>query len=279
VTHAEILTSLRVRGVPIGLSELATRLIASTRPLPSALARRVVAAALARPAPELPDPLPAESLAPPPEGADDATPLADASFAVVDLETTGLSPQRSAIIEIGAVRVAGMRLVDRFETLVNPARAVPPEITELTGIEQRMLVGAPRLEDALARFRGWLDAAPGAPFVAHNARFDEGFVRRGFARSGLAPLAAPVLCTRKLARRLVPELQRFGLARLADAFGIRNRAPHRALGDAEATAEALVCLLERARRDRGLGTVGELLAFQARAPGARPARVAPGAGR
>jgi DNA polymerase III epsilon subunit-like protein len=156
---------------------------------------------------------------------------------------------------------------------------VPPEITELTGIEQRMLVGAPLLDEALARFRGWLDAAPGAPFVAHNARFDEGFVRRGFARSGLAPLAAPVLCTRKLARRLVPELQRFGLARLADAFGIRNRAPHRALGDAEATAEALVCLLERARRDRGLGTVGELLAFQARAPGARPARVAPGAGR
>lgn len=278
MTHAEILSSLHRSGAPVSLSELATRLLASPTPLPPALARRVVATALARPAPELPDPLPAESLAPPPAGADDATPLAEASFAVVDLETTGLSPNRAAIIEIGAVRVSRLRLAERFETLVNPGRAVPSEITALTGIAQRMLVGAPSCGEALVRLRGWLDAAPGAPFVAHNARFDEGFVRRGFAKSGLAPLAAPVLCTRKLARRLLPGLSRFGLAPLTDALGIRNRAPHRALGDAEATAEALICLLERARRERGLATVGELVAFHERAPGAR-AGVAPAADR
>jgi DNA polymerase-3 subunit epsilon len=275
--HAQVFEALRARGEPVSLSELAARLVASPAPVAPALARRIVAAALARPAPELPDPLPAESLALLPPGADDATPLEQASFAVVDLETTGLSPNRSAIIEIGAVRVSGLRLSDRFETLVNPARELPAEITALTGIAPSMLVAAPRSGEALARFRAWLDAVPGAPFVAHNARFDEGFVRRGFARFGLGPLATPVLCTRKLARRLAPELRRFGLGTLAAAFGIRNPARHRALGDAQATAEALVQLLERARERHRLTTVGELLAFQELPP--RAARGARAGGR
>lgn len=263
--RSRVLEALRARGEPVSLRELATRIVASPSPVAPIVARRVVAAALGRPARELPDPLPAEALAPAAAEAD-ATPLEQATFAVVDLETTGLSPSRSVILEIGAVRVRGLRAVDRFETLVDCGRPVPPEITALTGIAAPMLRGAPRTPEALARFRRWLDAAPGAPFVAHNAAFDEGFVRRGFAACGLAPLGAPVLCTRKLARRLVPELRRFGLAELAGAFGIHNRARHRALGDAEATAEALVQLLARARASAGVASVGELLAFQERPP-------------
>lgn len=237
---SRVLEALRARGEPVSLRELATRIVASPSPV-----------------------------APPPPAAD-PTPLELATFAVVDLETTGLSPTRSAILEIGAVRVRGLRAVDRFETLVDCGRPVPPEITALTGIASTMLRGAPRAPEALARLRRWLDAAPGAPLVAHNAAFDAGFVRRGFAACGLRPLDAPVLCTRALARRLVPELRRFGLAELTGAFGIRNRAPHRALGDAEATAEALVQLVARARAAAGAGSVGELVALQRRPPRPRP---------
>ena len=77
---------------------------------------------------------------------------------------------------------------------------MPAKITSLTGIDDALVREAPPAAECLARFRAWLDRAPGAPFVAHNAPFDAGFVARGFARQGLRPLDVPVLCTRKLAR-------------------------------------------------------------------------------
>jgi len=202
-------------------------------------------------------------------GGDDRTPLRSAAFSVVDLETTGLSPTRATIIEIGAVRIEGLRVTTRFESLVDPRRPLSPKITRLTGITDAMLAGAPSRGVALGRFRHWLADGPGAAFVAHHARFDEGFVRRGLAGSGLRPLAAPVLCTRLLARRLAPELRRFGLDQLAEQFGIRFSARHRALGDAEATAAALLHLVGRAERDHGVETLGDLVRLQAAPPPAR----------
>jgi DNA polymerase-3 subunit epsilon len=201
---------------------------------------------------------------------------------VVDLETTGLSTSRAAVLEIGAVRVSRLRLLDSFETLVRPTRSIPPGITALTGIDGRLVARAPGLAEAMGRFRAWLDRAPGAPFVAHNARFDESFVRRDFAVLGLAGLATPVLCTRLLARRLLPELRRYGLDSLSARFGIENPARHRALGDALATARALVEMLRLAPARAGVATLGELLALAAprprrpRRPAARPAGSAAG---
>jgi DNA polymerase-3 subunit epsilon len=103
--------------------------------------------------------------------------------------------------------------------------------------------------------------------VAHNAPFDAGFVGRGFARHGLRPLDVPVLCTRKLARRVLPGLGRFGLDRVCEHLGIRNGARHRAAGDATATAELLVTLLDRARTTHRLETLGDLDLFLRSPPG------------
>ena len=264
------LCALRDRGEALGLVEVARALLASaTSPTP-AVARRVVAAALNRPAAGLPERLEPDDFAPrvsPPVGSQ--TPLERAEFQVVDLETTGLA-HTCEILEIGAVHVAAGRRVSHFFSLIRPSGSIPAKITALTGIDDRTVRGAPRASEVLARFRAWLDRAPGAPFVAHNAPFDAGFVGRAFARHGLRPLAGPIVCTRKLARRAVPELPRFDLDRLCAHFGIDNGARHRATGDAAATAELLVALLARARRDHGLETLGDLHALLARRPSPRP---------
>ena len=193
-------------------------------------------------------------------------PLARAAFAVVDLETTGLSTERCSILEIGAMRVVGLRCADRFESLVRPARRVPRRITGLTGIDDAMVASAPPPRRALPAFRRWLARTPAAHFVAHNAAFDARFVERAFDAQGLAPYPGPVICTRRLARRVAPEIGRFNLDHLCAHFGISNRARHRALGDAAATATALIELLHLARSRLSIETVGELLDLHERKP-------------
>lgn len=271
------LASLGARAERASLVELATALL-GLRDAPSpALARRLVASALGVEAASLDDPLAlavarsalaaapapsAEAVPWAPSASLRATPLARVEMVVVDLETTG-GAASSTILEIGAVRVAGGAIVDVFQTLVSPGAPIPLAIQVLTGIHDRMVEGAPALPEAMARFTGWLAHAPDAPFVAHNAPFDEGFVRRALALCGLPPLARAVLCTRRLARRLVPELARFGLDSLCERFTIENRARHRALGDARATAELLLLLLQRAEQRAGARSLGDLLDLHA----------------
>ncbi len=102
------------------------------------------------------------------------TPLFDTTFVVVDLETTGTSPERDAITEIGAVKVRGGEVLGEFATLVNPGCAIPPQIIQVTGITTAMVLDAPRIEAVLP---GFLEFAAGAVLVAHNARFDTGFLK------------------------------------------------------------------------------------------------------
>ncbi|MDX6437763.1 MAG: polymerase subunit epsilon [Gaiellaceae bacterium] len=178
-----------------------------------------------------------------------------ATYVVVDLETTGLSPATSSICEIGAVRVRGLELEERFETLVNPRRPLPAAIAALTGIDALELRGAPPVELAVRRF---LDFAGDAVLVAHNARFDIGFLDREVERLTGRRIAAPVVDTVWLARRvLAGRLERVGLASLAHFFGTATRPCHRALADAEATAEILLALIGLAQ-ERGARTVAEL---------------------
>jgi DNA polymerase III epsilon subunit family exonuclease len=260
------LAELRARGESLSLGDLARELFALAGPVEASLARRLLAAALGRAEADLPEILRPRQLRPLPEQAVAGLHLARAEFSVVDLETTGFSAERCAILEIGAVRIRGLEIAEAFETLVRPAAAIPPRIAALTGIEAALVAGAPRAGPALRAFRRWLDRAPRAPLVAHNAAFDAPFVGRALERQGLARFAAPVLCTRRLARRILPRLGRYDLDSVCAHFGIANGARHRASGDARAAARVLLELLALARAGFGVETVGDLLDLQQQRP-------------
>jgi DNA polymerase III subunit epsilon len=181
--------------------------------------------------------------------------LEQATFVVFDLETTGLSPSSSRICEIGAQRVVALEPAETFETLVNPGVPLPPAIGALTGISQRSLLGAPRAEHAVRLF---LAFAGDAVLVAHNARFDLAFLDRAVERLTGRRVAASVVDTVWLARRLLGErTRRVGLASLAHFFGTATEPCHRALPDAQATAEVLLRLVGLAQ-ERGARTVADL---------------------
>jgi DNA polymerase-3 subunit epsilon len=167
--------------------------------------------------------------------------LEESELVVFDLETTGLSAERDQICELGAVRVRGLELVDTFESLVDPRVELPEPIARLTGLRQEELRGAPSIGDVLERF---LAFAGDAQLVAHNARFDQRFLDAQLLLRHGRRLTEPPLCTAALARRLLEgRTKRVGLARLADFFGVPTQPCHRALPDAEATAQILVQLI------------------------------------
>jgi len=197
--------------------------------------------------------------------------LEEAEFVVFDLETTGLSAQTSRICELGAVRVRELELVDRFQSLVDPGVPLPQPVARLTGLRERDLRGAPRVGTVVGRF---LSFAGETPLVAHNARFDQRFIERQLQRRESRRLAEPPLCTAALARRLLAgRLRRVSLASLADFFGVPTAPCHRALPDAEATAQVLVRLIGLAQ-ELGARRVSELRTLAAprkrRVHGKRP---------
>ncbi|MGZ4387709.1 MAG: exonuclease domain-containing protein, partial [Gaiellaceae bacterium] len=186
--------------------------------------------------------------------------LEEAEFVVFDLETTGLSAQTSRICELGAVRVQALELADSFQSLVDPGVALPEPVARLTGLRERELVGAPRVEAVVGRFLAFAGAAP---LVAHNARFDQSFLERQLGRRESCRLAEPPLCTAALARRLLEgRLRRVSLASLADFFGVATTPCHRALPDAEATAQVLVRLIGLAQ-ELGARRLSELRSLAA----------------
>jgi DNA polymerase III epsilon subunit family exonuclease len=190
----------------------------------------------------------------------DGVPLEDAVFVVFDLETTGLRPGSARICEIGAQRVERLELTTSFETLVDPGIALPPVITALTGITPASVRGAPRVEHAVRRF---LAFAGDAVLVAHNARFDLAFLDREVERLTGARVAAEVVDTVWLARRLLDgRTKSVGLAALAHFFGTCSEPCHRALPDARATAEVLAALIGLAQ-ERGARSVADLVALSA----------------
>ena len=186
--------------------------------------------------------------------------IEDAELVVFDLETTGLSAARDRMCEIGAVRVRSLSVDETFETLVDPGIVLPPYIATLTGIREAELRSAPRSEIAVRRF---LAFAGDAPLVAHNARFDVGFLDREVERLTGRRVAAPVVDTVWLARRLLHRRsERFSLLELAHFFGTTWQPCHRALPDALATAEILIALLGLAQ-ERGARTIGDVVELAA----------------
>ena len=194
-------------------------------------------------------------------------PLEEVEYVVFDLETTGTAAATARIVEFGAVRMRGFQPQATFERLVDPGRPIPAQITAITGIADRDVRGRPRIDRCLDEF---LQFAADAVLVAHNARFDVGFVDAALSRRRGERLAAPVIDTVALARRLLAgRLPRMNLASLAERFDTAVRPCHRALPDARATAEVLAHLLGLAQ-ERGAETVGDLIGLCA--PARRSAR-------
>ncbi len=181
--------------------------------------------------------------------------IVEATFVVFDLETTGLSVPSSRICEIGAVRLRGLAEAGLFETLVAPGVPLPKPVGRLTGLTDEELRRAPRVRPALRRFMAFADEAV---LVAHNARFDVGFLNRELELMTGKRVAATVIDTVPLARNLLRgRVERTSLASLAYFFGVSVRPCHRALPDAQATAEVFVRLAELAF-ERGAFSLAEL---------------------
>ena len=151
------------------------------------------------------------------------------TFIAIDLETTGLDPNRDKIIEVGAVKFSGDRELGRYASLVNPRRRLSQFITSLTGIRQRDVDAAPEWDEVspdLTRFLG------DSPVIAHNAGFDTGFLRS----NGVYPRGL-VVDTLDLAWVVLPSEPSYGLARLAQNIDASHDSPHRALSDALVTRD------------------------------------------
>jgi DNA polymerase-3 subunit epsilon len=176
-------------------------------------------------------------------------------FVVVDVETTGTSPQHGdRVTEIAAVRVCNGAATMVFDSLINPERGIPPAIVSITNITWEMVKDAPRFAEVCDQLLGVLE---GHVFVAHNAAFDWRFVSAEVERATRRPLTGRTLCTVRLARRLLPQLSRRNLDSVTRHYGIDIGARHRAGGDALATAHVLLRLLDGAR-DRGCTTLSDV---------------------
>jgi DNA polymerase-3 subunit epsilon len=200
---------------------------------------------------------------------DHARALADVVFGIVDLETTGLAARRDRILEIGLVVQRDGRVLERFSELIDVGMPIPPAIEALTGIRDEDLVGAPAEAEVVSRFARVLERCGVEVLIAHNARFDRGFLVRAWHAHRIEVPLPHFLCSLRVARGLV-DAPRYGLAALVAALGLPPAPRHRALGDAEMTASLWSELLRRARLE-GLGSLEALAALPPRKPRHAPA--------
>lgn len=161
-------------------------------------------------------------------------------FTVVDIETTGGTARSHKIIEVAIVTFDGKQIVDTFATLINPKKYVPPFITSLTGISNEMIEDAPTFEEVAGVI---LEKTKDKIFVAHNVNFDYSFLKQEFGILGIN-FDRKKLCTVRLAKKIMPGFRSYSLGTLTSQLGITIHDRHRALGDAEATAEVLKLLIE-----------------------------------
>jgi DNA polymerase-3 subunit epsilon len=160
-------------------------------------------------------------------------------YAIIDIETTGLNARKDRITEIAIFIHDGEKVVDKFESLVNPECRIPFHITALTGISNKMVTEAPYFYEIAKKV---VEMTDGLTFVAHNASFDYNFIRCEFKRL-MYDYSQKTLCTKKLSRKLMPGIQSYGLGNLARILNFKNPARHRAAGDALTTVYLLEHLL------------------------------------
>lgn len=193
--------------------------------------------------------------------------LAETTFVVIDLETTGGSPRESKITEIGAVKIRGGEIIGEFQTLVNPDSPIPPFITVLTGITDAMVIEAPRIGEAMFSLIEFIGSANESVLVAHNAPFDIGFLKSAAESLGLAWPKYQVLDTARISRYALSrdEVLNFKLQTLANFFGSSTNPDHRALSDARATVDVFHGILERFG-SLGVFTLSDLKSFSIELP-------------
>jgi DNA polymerase III epsilon subunit family exonuclease len=186
--------------------------------------------------------------------------LKDLDFVVVDVEATGAKTPPNRLIELGAYRIRGGRIVDKFLSLVNPEIPIPRFVVTLTGITNEMVKQAPVFAEVAPR---WLDFVSDSVLVAHNAPFDTSFLNHEISR--VYPghrMVNPHLCTVRLSRRALPELTNHRLDTIADHFSIPIISRHRAGSDALATAEIFLFLLTRLEEGYGVKDLASARSFQ-----------------
>ncbi len=188
-----------------------------------------------------------------------ASPIDETEFVVLDFETTGLRANRDRVIEIGLVKLRGLKKVETFSSLINPQVPVPYSILQLTGIDPDELENAPLFEEIA---RDILDFIGDSVLVAHNSSFDISFLKSEMQRMGLEILPNPDVCTLKLSKKLLPDIGSKSLGNVAKHLRIMHKNIHRAIGDATVTAKVFIKLLERLKEENNLETVSDLLAFQ-----------------
>lgn len=180
----------------------------------------------------------------------------DETYVVFDIETTGFSPVNNRIIEIGAVKVQGEKILDRYSTFVNPDVPIPFEIEKLTGINDAMVADAPDISEVLPQF---LEFCEGAVLVAHNASFDMSFIVENSIRQGY-PTDYTYVDTMMISRVLLPHQNKHTLDALCKTFGVSLENHHRAVEDAEATAHIFLKFLSMLREEK-IATLRELNTF------------------
>ena len=178
----------------------------------------------------------------------------DDTYVVFDLETTGFSSKNDKIIEIGAVKIKGGSIVDRFSEFVNPEMRIPYNITELTSITDEMVENAETIEKILPKF---LEFCKDSVIVAHNAGFDVGFIKKN-ARDIGEEFDYPVLDTVPLSRYLYPELKKVKLNIVAKHLGVSLENHHRAVDDAKCTGDILLKCFEKIKEEKNINTLKEL---------------------
>ena len=186
--------------------------------------------------------------------------LKELDFVVVDVEATGAKTPPNRLIELGAYRIRGGKIVDKFATLVNPEIPIPRFVATLTGISNEMVKGAPVFADVAPK---WLDFVSEAVLVAHNAPFDTSFLNHEISR--VYPghrMVNPHLCTVRLSRRAMPDLSNHRLETIASHFSIPIASRHRAGSDALATAEIFILLLPELEETHGIKDLGAARRFQ-----------------
>ena len=161
-------------------------------------------------------------------------------YAIVDIETTGGHASANGITEIAICIHNGKKVIERYETLVNPQRDIPIYIRALTGISNEMVSNAPLFDEVAADIYHLLN---GKIFVAHNVNFDHSFVKYHLSQAGY-DLQCNKLCTVRLGRKILPGLPSYSLGKLCHSLGIDNESRHRAGGDADATAKLFSILLQ-----------------------------------
>lgn len=161
-------------------------------------------------------------------------------YAIVDIETTGGRPGSDKITEIAIVLFDGEKIIREFSTLIDPERKIPYMITQITGIDDKMVRGAPKFYEVA---REIFEMTENQLFIAHNVNFDFGFIKSEFESLG-GEFKRKKLCTVQMSRKLLPGKRSYSLGNLCVDLGISNKARHRALGDALATTELFKYLLQ-----------------------------------